>query len=140
MKTTYSIVAVFLSFSLMSTSCKKKDECEAGTGGNLTIVAYLKHHGDIIPNQPGQPDTVWIKFNSQNAPGNGIAGYDQFYVGEEGEDHVHISGLKCGDYYFYATGRDTTLDTIQNPRISGGIPFSTDKTSGEISLDIPVSE
>ncbi len=139
-KIIYSLLSIFLSFSLMSTSCKKKDECEAGTGGNLTVVAYLKHHGRIIANQPGHPDTVWLKFNTQNAPGSGVSNYDKFFVGEEGEDHVHISGLKCGDYYFYAAGQDTTLDTIQNPHVVGGIPFTTDKTSGEVEFDIPVSE
>ncbi len=104
------------------------------------MVAYLKHHGNIIANHPDHPDTVWVKFNTQNSPGAGVSGYDKFYVGEEGKDHVRISGLQCGDYYFYGAAQDTTLDTIQSPHVVGGIPFSTEKTSGEVSLDIPVSE
>lgn len=137
--TVFSIFTIFLSFSLMASSCKKKDNCEAGTGGNLTVVTYLKHHGSIIANQPGHPDTVWVKFNTQNSPGPGTSGYDKFFIGEDGEDHVHISGLQCGDYYFYGAGQDTTLDSLQN-RVVGGIPFSTEKTSGEVEFDIPVSE
>ncbi len=133
----YTVIAVFISFSLMSTSCKKKDNCNAGTGGNLTVVAYLKHHGRVIVNQPGHPDTVWVKYNTLNAPGSGTSGYDKFFIGEEGEDHVHLSGLQCGDYYFYATGKDTT---IQEPHVVGGTPFSTEKTSGEVELNIAVSE
>lgn len=136
----YSIITIFLSFSLMSTSCKKKDDCEAGTGGNLTVVAYLKHHGRVIANQPGHPDTVFVKFNTQNSPGSSPSSYDTYFVGEEGEDHVHMEGLQCGDYYFYGVGQDTTLDTIQNPHVVGGIPFSTDNTSGEVEFTIPVAE
>ena len=77
---------------------------------------------------------------SSDLPGSGVANYDMFFVGEEGEDHVHLSKLQCGDYYFYAAGQDTLLDTVQNPHVVGGIPFSTDKTSGEVEFDIPVSE
>ena len=138
-KNTAYAIGLLLAFSSMTTSCKKKDNCEAGTGGELTVVAYLKHHGSLIANQPGDPDTVWVKFNTQNAPGSGVSNYDKFFVGEDGEDHVQISGLKCGDYYFYGAGKDTTLDSTQD-RVAGGIPFSTDKTSGEVNLDIPVSE
>ena len=136
----YSILSIFLSFSLMSTSCKKKDECEAGTGGNLTVVAYLKHHGRVLANQPGHPDTVFVKFNTQNSPGSSPSNYDTYFIGEVGEDHVHMEGLQCGDYYFYGVAQDTTLDTIQNPHVVGGIPFSTDNTSGEMEFSIPVSE
>lgn len=25
----------------------------------------------------------------------------------------HISGLQCGDYYFYGAGQDTTLDSLR---------------------------
>lgn len=135
----FTVLGLLLAFSFVVTSCKKKDNCEAGTGGNLTVVAYLKHHGRIIANQPDYSDTVWLKFNTQNAPGSGVSNYDKFFVGEAGEDHVHLTGLKCGDYYFYAAGKDTTLDSTQD-RVVGGIPFSTDNTSGEVSLDIPVSE
>ena len=60
-------------FFIFASSCKKKDNCEAGLGGDLTVVAYLKHHGRIIANQVGHPDTVWVKFNTQNAPEIGRA-------------------------------------------------------------------
>lgn len=136
----FSAIVVFTSFALMSTSCKKKDDCDAGTGGNVTVVAYLKHHTRLIANQPGHPDTVFVKFNTQDSPGSNPSSYDTYFVGEEGEDHVHLEGLQCGDYYFYATGLDTTLDTIANPHVAGGTPFSFDNTSGELELDIAVTE
>ena len=135
-----SLTIVAVSLSLLSLNCKKKDDCNAGSGGNLTVVAFLEHHGRNIPNQAGHPDTVWVKYNTQNSPGSSTSAYDGYFVGEEGEDHVHCTGLKCGDYYFFATGLDTTLDTIANPHVSGGTPFSTDNESGEVDLHIAVSE
>jgi hypothetical protein len=130
-------VAVWLS---VLPSCKKSEKCVGGPGGNLTIVAFLQHHGRTIPNQAGHPDTVFVKYNTKNSPGSSPSNYDAFFVGEAGEDHVHVTGLKCGDYYLYGVGKDTTLDTVSNPHVSGGIPYSTDKTSGEIDLNIPVTE
>ena len=128
-----SVIAVI--FVLSSSSCKKEDKCIAGTGGNLTIVAKLRHHGTLIPNDSLKPDTVWIKFNAKDW-GGAPSGYDMRVIGEFPEYHVHLSGLKCGDYYFYASGWDTSIVQL----VKGGIPFSTDQESGEIVLDIPVTE
>jgi hypothetical protein len=120
---------------LSTSSCKKEDKCIAGTGGSLTIVAKLRHHGELIPNDSLRPDTVWVKFNAKDW-GGAPNEYDLRFIGEFPEDHVHLSGLKCGDYYFYASGWDTSIVQL----VKGGIPFSTDKESGEIVLDIPVTE
>jgi hypothetical protein len=131
------LILIFTAFILFA--CKKdkpvETSCVAGTGGGLTLVAYPEHHGKAIVNISGYPDTVYLKFNTQDFPGS-LKNFDRVYVGEEGEDHVHISGLKCGNYYIYATGFDTTI----NQRVAGGIPFSTSQTSGEVSLKIPVTE
>lgn len=112
------------------------DDCEAGDGGSLTIVATLKHHTMVIPNQTTYSDSVFVKFNADELPGTQASDYDKIFVGEAGEDHVHLAGLKCGDYYLYAVGYDTTI----NERVTGGIPFSTDVESGEVDVNIPVTE
>src|SRR5262249_37109411 len=124
-------------------ACKKKKNCEADAGGNLTLVAYAEHHGKVIPNMEadslhpnGYPDTVYVKFNAQDSPGSSPSNYDTFFVGELGEDHIHIHGLKCGDYYLYAVGFDAGI----GERVFGGTKFSTDKTDGEIVVHIPVTE
>ncbi len=133
---TSKIIIAAILFSTIITSCKKDDKCSAGTGGSLTIVAFPQHHGKAIYNQPNYPDTIYVKFNTQNSPGISAANYDTYFVGEAGENHVHMSGLKCGDYFFLGAGFDTTI----NQRVVGGIPFSTEQTEGEISLNIPVTE
>jgi hypothetical protein len=124
---------IFTAFAIPA--CKKKDNCTAGTGGNLTIVASPKHHAIPIPNKAGYLDTVYLKFNTQEMPAT-LADYDTLFVGEAGESHVHLEGLKCGSYYIFATGYDTTI----NARVRGGIPYSTDQNEGEIDLAIPVTE
>ena len=126
------LVITVLSFS----ACKKNETCSAGRGGSLTIVAFPQHHGKPIYNRAVYLDTIYVKFNTQDAPGTNTANYDTYFVGEAGEDHVHMEGLKCGDYYFLGAGFDTTI----NQRVVGGIPFSTDQKEGEIDLNIPVTE
>ncbi len=136
----YKVVFTLLFVVLVTvsvSSCKKKCEV-AGTGGNVTLVVKPQHHGKAIYNQTGYLDTVYLKFNTQDSPSVDLASYDTYFVGEAGEDHVHIEGLKCGDYYIYAVGLDTTGNL--NERVTGGIPFSFEEESGEINLPIPLTE
>ncbi len=124
-----------LTFILFSSSCNKKCK-NAGTGGEVVLVAKLQHHGFTIVNRASYLDTVYLKFNTSDSPGENLNSYDTYFVGEAGEDHVHMHGLKCGDYYIYGVGFDTAI----NDRVKGGIPYSFDKESGEIHLIIPVTE
>jgi hypothetical protein len=127
--------AVLLAATVLS--CNRKDDndsCVAGTGGNLTVVAFPQHHTKPIFNKADYPDTVFVKFSTQDAPANDV--YDTFFVGEAGEDHVHLTGLKCGTYYLFGAGYDTSI----HQRVVGGVPFTTDKKDGELNVYIPVTE
>lgn len=136
-KSILSLSLITVAIITSSSSCKPDKECEdAGTGGNLTVVATLKHHSKVIYNQPNYLDTVFVKFNTQDLPGTEPLDFDTYFVGEAGEDHVHLDGLKCGDYYIYGAAFDTTI----TQRVVGGIPFSTTQTDGEIELIVPVTE
>ncbi len=128
------IATVLGSFAILQ-ACKKDNTCEAGSGGSLTLIAKLKHHGSIIPNDSLRPDTVWIKYNAQDWSG-APSGANAMYIGEFPEDHVHISGLKCGDYYLYASGWDTSTNEV----VTGGRAFSTEDEEGELHVDIAVTE
>ncbi len=134
-KVFFTALSLLVLITVSVSSCKKKCK-EAGTGGEVTIAAFPQHHGKTIYNQTNYLDTVYLKFNTQNNPGSNLTSYDTYFVGEEGEDHVHMEGLKCGEYYIYAVGFDTSI----NQRVTGGIPYSFDKESGEIDLPIPVTE
>lgn len=137
MKNTILSIALILSVSsLFLVSCKDDNNCKAGTGGNVTIAAFPQHHGVAINNQGNYPDTAYIKFNTQEFPGTNPASYDMIAVGDSGENHVHIEGLKCGDYYIWMAGLDTTI----NQRVTGGLPYSFSQESGEIDLTVPVTE
>lgn len=108
----------------------------AGEGGNVTIVAYAKHHGVVIINDSLYPDSAFIKFNATNSPGTSAGAYDMIVVGETGEDNVHIEGLKRGKYFIFMTG----FDPASSERVTGGIPIEITQTSGEIDIDVPVTE
>jgi len=134
------ITVIFISslivFGFIYTSCKKKDECVAGTGGAVAIAAFPQHHSVPIVSDSAHLDTAYVKFNTQDFPGEDPSKYDLVIAGEAGEDHVHIENLKCGDYYIWMTGFDPSI----NMRVTGGIPYSFTQTSGEIDVIVPVTE
>ena len=108
----------------------------AGTGGNVTIVAKPQHHGVPIISDSLHLDSAFVKFNTSNSPGVNPSNYDLVIVGEAGEDHVHIEGLKRGKYFIYMTGYDPGI----SQRVTGGIPYEITVTAGEIDLPVPVTE
>jgi len=108
----------------------------AGSGGNTTIVAFPQHHGASIISHTNYRDTAFIKFNTQEFPGTDPSLYDLTFIGEDGVDHVNLEGLKAGRYYIYMVGWDTTI----SERVTGGIPYVLTETSGEVNLNVPVTE
>jgi len=131
-----------LALPFTSCNCNKDDddddvELVSGMGGNLTLVAKPEHHGAPIINHANYADTAFIKFNTQDFPGDNIALYDTFFVGETvGEDHVHIEGIKPGKMYIFMAGLDTTI----GERVTGGVPVNTSQASGELEVVVPVTE
>lgn len=128
----------FLALSLFAfSSCKK-----AGTDGDATLVVFAKHHGTIIPNHPGYPDTVYVKFNAKDLPSDPTHDYDAIFVGEAGEDHVHCEGLHTGTYFLYVTGWDTSLNPPTGQRVSGGmsVKIKYKERRSEIVVNVPVVE
>jgi hypothetical protein len=114
-------------------SCKK-----AGLGGDNSVVAYPQHHGKPIFSHsiPNYRDTVYVKFNATELPGTRPQDFDKTFVGELGEEHVHLHGLQKGKYFLYAVGWDTTI----NQRVSGGTAFELKQLTAETIVDVPVTE
>jgi hypothetical protein len=126
-------VYIFLSaFILYFNSCKD-DECKAGGGGSLTLKLSTFHHTNPVPGC-----TVKIRFNAKDFPGENGA-YDLTTQEAAGESFVNVTGLKCGEYYLFATGIDSTLSNADKT-VKGGIPFSTEQENGVIEVTIPVTE
>jgi hypothetical protein len=125
--------ALLLVIPLAVFSCTKE-----GTGGDATLVVFLKHHTKVIPNHTSYPDTVFVKFNTKELPGTKPSDFDTYFIGEAGEDHVHCEGLKAGDYYLYGAGFDATI----SQRVTGGIPVKIKhkERKEETDVDLPVTE
>ena len=109
----------------------------AGMGGNTKIVALPRHHSKLIISSAAYPDTAYVKFNAVESPGDNPFAYDMIVVGDSGEDHVHLEGLKAGKYFIYMTGYDSAVVTH---RVKGGIPYTLLQPSGEVDVVIPVTE
>ena len=156
MKKSFLIFSLVGAVAFVSPSCKQKKGCKdpisikydkdaeeddgsctyGGVGGNTTLVAKPQHHGVPIISKVGWVDSAFIKFNAQESPGSTAPSYDLVVAGNEGEDHVHIPGLKSGKYFIMMTGYDSTI----NARVVGGIPISIYAESGEVEQVVPVSE
>jgi hypothetical protein len=117
---------LFILGAMALLSCTK-----AGTGGKVEVACFPQHHEKAIKGA-----TVYVKFNAKDFPGTDITKYDLAVAGEENEDHVHVEDLKKGSYYFYAVGYDSTISQT----VYGGILIKIKEKSGEIDLDIPVTE
>ena len=130
MKTKISLIILS---GIFIASCAKE-----GLGGDATLVVFLKHHGSIIKNHIDYPDTVFVKFNTKESPGITAANYDTYFIGEEGEDHVHCHGLKRGNYFIYGAG----IDSSGPYRVSGGmaVKIKRSERKEEIDIDLAVME
>lgn len=134
-KTTLIIIAVVL----IADACKKKQDdtptCTAGSGGNVTFVVYAKHGSTSIPNYYTHLDTAFVRYGTTSSPGTNPSNYNTYFVSEPGEDHIHCTGMKCGDYFIYRTA----WDSVTNTRRYGGQGISFSETSGEKDLIISVN-
>ena len=130
---TYIKIAVVLAAFIIVLSCNKEDEkCVAGSGGNITLVLFPKHHNKSV-----RPYSAWVKYNTQNAPGTTAADYDLVVSADTTEDHIHLANMKCGEYYIYMNGYDTAIKEA----VKGGIPYTVpENPTGEVDIDVPVTE
>jgi len=109
-------------------SCKKGD-----TGGDAVVVGFPKHH-----TTPIKGATIYVKFDATEMPSDPTNNYDLKIVGESNEDHVHIEGLRYGNYYLHTEGYDST---VMAP-VHGGYPLKIkwSQRKKEIDVDLAVSE
>lgn len=109
-------------------SCKKND-----TGGEVTLAALPKHHGTPIYGA-----TLYVKFDATELPTDIITNYDIKIVGEPNESHVHVEGLRYGEYFLYMEGYDSTISAP----VSGGtgVSIKWKEREEDIDVEVPVTE
>ena len=125
-----TILSIFVSVVLLcSFSCKKKPS--AGLGGNASLKINAYHHS-----QPIDSCTVYIKFNTSEAPDDDVYDLQQAVTKDSsGNSFTIFSGLKKGDYYIFAKGWDPNIAAA----VKGGIPY-TIKEEETLSITVPVTE
>lgn len=111
-------------------SCEKGE----GPGGKVEMAIFVKHHAELIPGA-----VVYIKYGAKEQPGTDPSDYDDSAVcGTDGhhKGHTHFENLQKGDYYIYSVGYDSTINEV----VRGGIPFEIKVKTGEVTVDVPVTE
>lgn len=123
----------FLILCVIAASCKPdKDPTGAGKGGNAAVALYPQHH-EVAKNIINAK--LYVRYNTLDAPANGV--YDDSVACSNQDSLVTgtFTGLKNGNYYFYATGYDTSV----KQRVKGGMPYAISEQKN-LSSRIAVSE
>jgi hypothetical protein len=127
MKSHFAFLAILASFIFLG-SCKKGD-----TGGEATLVAHLTHHDEHI-----EGATLYVRFDQAEMPSDIETNYDLRLEDAEMEGHIHIEGLRYGEYYLYAVGFDSTM---MHHVVGGvGVQIKWGERDEEIEVDIPMVE
>jgi hypothetical protein len=134
---TLILVVLSISFSTAFVSCDDDDNnCKAGSGGEVTLILKPQHHGEPIFNQANYSDSAFIAFGETEFPGEDPSLYDIVSTGVTGSENVVVTGLKCGKYYVFMTGFDTSI--VQ--RVKGGVPIEITVETGSVTKIIPITE
>ncbi|MEO6832462.1 MAG: hypothetical protein ABI169_09670 [Chitinophagaceae bacterium] len=127
--------ALFVISALSFAACKSKDNptpAIGGKGGNATLNVTPRHHGRQI-----DTCTIYIKYNSTDAPTNGQYDDSLQCVLVGGIPVASFTNLKKGNYYLYGFGWDPTLTPPQH--VKGGYAYSI-QTETVQSVDLAISE
>jgi hypothetical protein len=128
-----SYFLLLTSYFLLLASCHK-----SGTGGKVMLMVTPQHHGITIINHVGYPDTVFLKYNSNELPGTKPSDYDTYFVGTPRESEIDCDNLKWGKYYVYVVG----YDSLYGGRVTGGIPLNVKRKERKnmVMVTVPVVE
>lgn len=121
-------------------SCKEDDNstpinnCIGGKGGDITLELKSIHHIREI-----KGCTFFIKFNTQNFPGEDSANYDYISKADDFSSIAFSDSMKCGNYYVFATGIDSLLSPPNN-LVKGGLPININQIQDTAKFNIYVTE
>jgi hypothetical protein len=124
---TKALVGLMILFSGLF-ACKP----DPGLGGKAKISGTVEHHGVPIPYAK-----VYIKYDTNNPPGNSPEAYDDSTDTNSAGKYV-FKYLYKGKYYLYATGYDSKWNPPSD--VFGGIPVEINLRKEDVVKNILVSE
>jgi hypothetical protein len=127
MKTLQRIGLLTILF-IFTNACTK-----AGKGGSASIIGKVQHHEKNIANA-----RVFIKFDAKEFPGIDTTKYDEVVTADNQANYT-FTGLKKGNYYLYAVGKDGVENG--NPfDVFGGSRVDINSKKDAIQFNVPVTE
>ncbi len=118
---------VLLITGLLS-SCKKNSD-----GGKALVKVHFHHHG-----KKAWKPVLFIRFNCKNAPSDPEQEYDIKIEAQTHDDHIHVEGLRYGEYYFTLLAEDS----LTKEGLKGGVPvkIAWSERKSEKEIEIPLAE
>jgi uncharacterized protein (DUF2141 family) len=127
MKTMQKIVLLAFIFICLN-ACTK-----GGTGGSASIIGKIQHHEKNIANA-----RVFIKYDEKEFPGTDTTKYDAVVTADQQANYT-FTGLKKGNYYLYAVGKDGVENG--NPfDVFGGARIDINAKKEAVQFNVPVTE
>ena len=111
------VIACLFLISIIASSCSKTNPDAnqvPGKDGFESITAYPTDNGWWLTSA----GKVYIKYNAQSAPTNGVYDDSSFTTIEAGHSAATFNGLGLGNYYLHVSG------TYNGVPVSGGTPFT----------------
>ena len=107
--------------------------CKGGSGGDASITAYPFHHSKPIPGA-----TVYVKYDATEPPGTSPSSYDATFKATATGLSIMCTGLKCGNYFLYGVGYDSSIMQTVSGGIAVKIAYSDRKHN--TNTNVPVTE
>lgn len=116
MRTIYNVIGLSLAVCLLGSCVRKNDVVEptpppeGGKGGHATLAVTPQHHEKNIDDC-----RIYIKYAAVQMP-NSLKDFDDSgdVAPKNGRPMIEFTDLRAGDYFFYAIGKDYSLDTSHN--------------------------
>jgi hypothetical protein len=111
----------------LTPSCKKNE-----SGGKAEIHARIYHGSAPVVGTT----TLYVKFDAKSQPSDPVSAYDLKLTGDPDDNHVHVEGLRPGDYYLYAVAYDSTAMMQVKGGAAATIKWKERKKLKEIILQV----
>lgn len=123
------VVSIFFVLCIISfNAC-----CKGGSGGKADITVSPYHHSKPIPGA-----TVYVKYNATELPGTSPSNFDANYTATANSLPIKCSDLKCGNYYLYVVGYDSSI--MQTVKGGIGVKIKYKDRKENTNVNVPVTE
>ena len=81
---------------------------------------------------------MYLKFGAKELPSNPTTDYDEKIIGNPGDAFIKVPEIKCGNYFLYITGYDSSISQTVRGGVALKIKYGERKD--DHLIDVSVTE